>query len=251
MNIRGIPFIFFVLFLIVIPAWAEGVQTEVKPVAANGNSSVTSAASAPSSAPLTEHMLDERIFDDRIMIRGYALKIATASKGFLLAMINDDAAPAYRKAAAVCVLRERFADQIVAKEKILVERFLLRQLERAASPFVQIEIMHTILILDRYRYFDTMVPAIIRKMDHYEKSVSEQAYQAVQSVNQAGNNRSREARIVFNTLRKMFFLTRKKLPHASPDDVQLKRKLELLRWSIKILGTQELERLPQEVINLL
>ncbi len=61
----------------------------------------------------------------------------------------------------------------------------------------------------------------------------------------------REARIVFDTLRKILFLSRKRLGNITVPNKRLKQKLELLRWSIRILGTQELKRLPSEVINLL
>jgi len=61
----------------------------------------------------------------------------------------------------------------------------------------------------------------------------------------------REARIVFNTLRKIFFLSRNRLQNITTPSTSLQEKIELLRWSIRILGTQELKRLPSEVINLL
>jgi hypothetical protein len=62
---------------------------------------------------------------------------------------------------------------------------------------------------------------------------------------------TREARIVFETLRKTLFLSRNRLQDITTPNEALQNKLDLLRWSIKILGTQELKRLPQEVINLL
>ena len=62
---------------------------------------------------------------------------------------------------------------------------------------------------------------------------------------------AREARIEFNTLRKIFFLSRKKLKAADPSDPKLRNKLQLLRWSIKVLGTEELKSLPPEVISLM
>lgn len=221
-----IMFLFAVLFL--RPAFAEPAQ---------------GAPSAP--------IIDETIFSDKLLIDGYAAKIKEAPKDVLLAMINDSTLQAYRKAASVRVFRERFAFQIVAKEKTIIERFLLRQLERVESPYVQIEIMHALLVMDRYRYFDSMVPALIQKIDHYEKDVADLAYQSVVDINEIGTQRSREARIEFNTLRKMFFLTRKKLITDYQGDPRLKDKLELLRWAVKVLGTQELKNLPQEVLGLM
>jgi hypothetical protein len=208
-------------------------------------------AATSSTAALTAPAYDESIFDDKFLIEGYAAKIAPATKDVLLAMINDTTIPAYRKAAAVRVFRERFASQIVAKERAIIERFLLRQLERTDSSHVQIEIMHTLLVIDRYRYFDAMVPALIQKLDHYDKYVVELAYTSLQHINSLGNQRAREARIEFNTLRKIFFLTRRKLAGADKDDPRLKYKLELLRWSVKVLGTDELKNLPKEVLNLM
>jgi hypothetical protein len=214
-----------------------------EPAATSTAPSATAASIAP--------VYDEAIFDDKFLIEGYAAKIAPAPKDVLLAMINDTTIPAYRKAAAVRVFRERFASQIVEKEKSIIERFLLRQLERTDSPHVQIEVMHTLIVIDRYRYFDAMVPALIQKIDHYDKYVSELAYKSLEHINELGNQRAREARIEFNTLRKIFFLTRRKLAEADEGDPKLKYKLELLRWSVKVLGTGELKNLPKEVLNLM
>jgi hypothetical protein len=208
------------------------------------------ATTSPAVAPVAP-AYDESIFDDKFLIEGYAAKIAPATKEVLLAMINDTTIPNYRKAAAVRVYRERFAPQVVAKEKAIIERFLLRQLERTDSPHIQIEVMHTLLVLDRYRYFDAMVPALIQKLDHYDKYVVELAYKSLEHINELGNQRAREARIEFNTLRKIFFLTRRKLAEADETDPRLKYKLELLRWSVKVLGTDELKYLPKEVLNLM
>jgi hypothetical protein len=228
--------IFFLVFLLLGLGWPAYSEEQT-------------ATTAPSvvNAPY----FDEAIFDDKLLIEGYANKISQASKDMLLAMINDSTIPPYRKASAVRVFRERFASVVVAKEKNIIERFLLRQLERTDSPHVQIEIMHTLIVVDRYRYFDAMVPALIQKIDHYDKYVAELAYESLVHINQLGNQRAREARIEFNTLRKIFFLTRRKLLSADEADVRLKYKLELLRWSVKVLGTNELKNLPKEVLNLM
>ena len=218
---------------------------------AETSQAVDAAGSQEIKAAIVERGFDNAIFDDTMLINGYAAKIAAAQKDFLLAMINDDSLVAYRRAAAVRVFREKFAGQIVSKERAIIERVFLRQLERAASPLVQIEIMHTLLVMDRYRYFDSMVPALIQKMDHYDEAVVDLAYKSIVSINGQGNQRSREARIIFNTLRKMFFLTRKKLDDATVTDPRLRNKLDLLRWSIKVLGTDQLQNLPKEVISLM
>lgn len=110
--------------------------------------------------------------------------------------------------------------------------------------------MHTLVVLDRYQYFESMVPALILKMDHYNSVVSDMAYESVQTIVK-DSLYPREARIVFETLRKILFLSRKRLGNITVPNKRLKQKLELLRWSIRILGTQELKRLPSEVINLL
>ena len=86
--------------------------------------------------------------------------------------------------------------------------------------------MHSLVVLDRYRYFDAMVPALIQKMDHYDDAVSNLAYKIIVSTNEQGNQRSREARIIFNTLRKIFFLTRKKLGDSAATDPRLRDKLD-------------------------
>ena len=48
-----------------------------------------------------------------------------------------------------------------------------------------------------------------------------------------------------------FILSRKRLAEVKEVSIPLAQKLKLLRWSIKIIGTQELKKLPKEVIPLL
>jgi hypothetical protein len=95
-----------------------------------------------------------------------------------------------------------------------------------------------------------MVPRLLYRLDHYNKVVNELAYTYINDIIQTGQNRSREARIVFETLRKMLFLSRKKIKDVVKADERLKQKIELLRWAVKILGNQELQRLPPEAIHL-
>jgi len=137
-----------------------------------------------------------------------------------------------------------------SNEKANILKILIRRLNRSDSPFVQVEIMHALIVLDRYQYFEAMVPALIQKMDHYNMVVSTLAYDDLTEITK-NSLYPREARIVFNTLRKIFFLSRNRLQNISTPDLRLSQKLDLLRWSIRILGTQELKRLPNEVINLL
>ena len=191
------------------------------------------------------------IFDDKALIEGYAAKLSTASKELLLAMINDDELNVHKKTAAVIVFRQKFAEQIVSKEKVLVERIFLRQIQRVNSVYFQIAIMRALVVVDRYRYFDSMVPLLIQKMDHYDPYVNELAYKAMVDINAVGNQRPREARIILNTLRKIFFLSRKNIAKEDPADPKLRNKLQLLRWAIKVLGVDELKSLPAEVISLM
>ncbi len=191
------------------------------------------------------------IFDDKALIAGYSAKLQNASKDLLLAMINDEDLSAYKKAAAVRVFRDKFALQVVSHERIIVERVLLRQMQRVSSIYQQIEIMHTLVMMDRSRYFDSMVPLLLQKMDHYDVFVNELAFAALEDINAAVSPRTREARIELNTLRKVFFLSRKKLQNADPVEIKLRNKLQVLRWAIKILGTEELKTLPAEVIALM
>jgi len=111
--------------------------------------------------------------------------------------------------------------------------------------------MRTLCQMDRYHYFKSMVPALIQKLDHYNAAVNEIAFNNLNQIIETGSNRQREARIVFATLRKILFLSRKRLETVKKPDPKLAKKLKLLRWSIKVLGNQELKRLPKEVINLL
>jgi len=190
------------------------------------------------------------IFDDRALLEGYAQKYADESKDILLAMIADDSLGAYKCTSAVKVFKEKYANSILSNEKANIIKILIRRLNRSDSPFVQVEIMHTLVVLDRYQYFESMVPVLIQKMDHYNAVVSAMAYNDL-SVITKDSLYPREARIVFNTLRKIFFLSRNRLQSITTPNPNLQQKIDLLRWSIRILGTQELKRLPSEVINLL
>ena len=194
---------------------------------------------------------DYTLFDDKALLDGYAQKYAEETKEILLEIIKDDTLTPYMTAAAVRVFKDKYAKDVFPKEKSGTERILLLCLQRSDSSFVKAEIMHTLCILDRFKYFNSLVPDLIQLLNHYNTTVNEMAFQSLQDLFASKHNRPREARIVFNTLRKMFFLSRKRLQNVKTPSPRLKQKLEILRWSIKILGTQELKKLPPEVINLL
>ena len=191
------------------------------------------------------------IFDDQMLLEGYTKKYSDFSKEILLAMIKDDTLTPYRSAAAVKVFQEKYSGEVVSNEKKRIEKILLRRLHRTDSPFVQVEIMHTLCQMDRYRYFKSMAPALVQKLSHYNTTVNKNAFDSLNKIIETGNNRHQEARIIFNTLRKILFLSRKRLATTEEPNAQLAKKLKLLRWSIKVLGNQELKKLPKEVINLL
>jgi len=191
------------------------------------------------------------MLDDKTILDGFTKKYSTLSKEIILAMIKDDALTAYKSAAAIRVFKIGYSREVIGKEKKQIEKYLLRKLNRTDSAFVSVEILHTLCILDRYRYFKSMIPALIQKIDHYNVLVSDLAFEALNELIDAGNNRTREARIVFNTLRKVLFLSRKRLASITEPSPKLNKKLKLVRWSIKVLGAQELKKLPKEVISLL
>lgn len=191
------------------------------------------------------------MFDDKMLLDGYSQKYAKVSKEILLEMIKDDNLNSYKIAAAVRTFNNNFATELILREKRLAEKTLLRRLAETESPFVQVEIMFALCRMDRYRYFGSMVPQLIQKLNHYDSTVNELASNSLDSIIKEGSNRTREARIIFNTLRKVLFLTRGRLEKVTEPDAKLSRKLKLLRWSIKILGSQELKKLPKEVLNLL
>ncbi|OGX29497.1 MAG: hypothetical protein A2705_00080 [Omnitrophica WOR_2 bacterium RIFCSPHIGHO2_01_FULL_52_10] len=193
----------------------------------------------------------QSIFDDKQLLDGYAQKYADFSKDVILEMIMDDTLNSYQIASAVRVFKERYSGEVVSREKSRGERILVRRLKLTDSPFVEVEIMHTLCRMDRYRYFQPMVPALIQKLNHYNAAVNEIAFNSLNDIIDVNNKRAREARIVFTTIRKMLFLSRNRLVNVTDPDEKLARKLKLLRWSIKVLGRQELNRLPPEVINLL
>jgi hypothetical protein len=192
----------------------------------------------------------DAVFDDRALINGYTNKFADENKDTLLAMIADDSIGPYKCAAAVRVFKQKYGEEILSTEKSTILKILLRRLNRTDSPFVQVEIFHTLIVLDRYQYFEAMMPSLIQKLDHYNPVVRALAYDDIQEIIK-DDDRTREARIIFTTLRKVFFLSRNRLNDVQTPDDKLKQKLAILRWAIKVLGTQELKRLPAEVIRLL
>ena len=191
------------------------------------------------------------IFDDTLLLEGFTERYKEESQDTLLAMIQDETIDDIKVAAAVRAFRLRYGLEIFSREKELAEHVLLRQLNRSESAFIDMEIMHTLTLMDRYQYFNAFVPRIIQKLDHYNDTISESAYQATMEIIQKGNNRALEARIVFNTLRKILFLSRKRLAQVETPNARLSQKLTILKWSIKVLGSQEIKRLPKEVLNLL
>ena len=191
------------------------------------------------------------IFDDKVLFNGYVEKYSRQPKEVLLAMMNDSSLGQFKVAAAVRVFKDQFANEMVATEKNVVEKVFIRLLSHEDSPFIQTEIMHALIVLDRYRYFKVMVPRLIEKIDHYNMAVSDIAYDNLTALITKSKARTREARIIFNTLRKVLFLSRKKLEYVKEPDERLQRKLDLLFWSIKVLGTQELKQLPPEIIRLM
>ncbi|VAX38008.1 hypothetical protein MNBD_UNCLBAC01-2096, partial [hydrothermal vent metagenome] len=199
-----------------------------------------------------EKILDfgsDTIFDDQKLLEGYAHKYQEFSKQTLLAMIKDDTLDAYKIAAAVRVFNKRFSTEVVSREKKRVEKLLWRRLHKTESPFVEVEIMYALCRMDRYRYFKSMSIALIQKLDHYNKAVNELAFEYLTVLTDNGNGRAREARRVFNTLRKVLFLSRKRIAKVEKPDARLIQKIKLIRWAIKILGTQEIRKLPKEVLN--
>ena len=191
------------------------------------------------------------IFDDIVLLEGYRKKYRHLSKDVLLAMIQDETLNSYKTSAAVRVFSDIYSQEVVSREKKLVEKILLRRLNRTDSPFIQVEILYALCRLDRYKYFKPMVPDLIQKLNHYNTAVNELAFENLKQLIAEGNNRPREARIIFNTLRKILFLSRKHLAQMTEPDPKLSKMLELLRWSIKVLGRLELKKLPKEVLHLL
>jgi hypothetical protein len=186
-----------------------------------------------------------------MLFNGYVQKYTGEPKEVLLAMMNDATLGQFKIAAAIHVFISEFAEDLVGTEKNVAEKVFIRLMAHEDSPFVQTEIMHGLIVLDRYRYFKIMVPRLVEKIDHYNNAVSDIAYDNLTSIITKSKARTREARIIFNTLRKVLFLSRKKLEYVQEPDERLQRKLDLLFWSIKVLGTQELQQLPPEVIRLM
>ena len=200
---------------------------------------------------LTTNLYAQDIFDDRSHLKGFIDKYQEVPKEILLEMIKDDTLTDFKTAAAVNVFKETYGPEVVSKEKKRVEKILVKRLKDTSSPFVQVEIIGTLIQIDRYKYFKAMVPLLISKLNHYNEVVTDMAYENLDEIIKNGNDRPREARIVFNTLRKVLFLSRKRLATIETPDQKLTNKLELVRWSIKVLGNEYLQKLPNEALNLL
>ena len=221
-------------------------------LAPNVRSEETEVILKPNTPISTEQLATTHtIFDDKMLLEGYAKKYNQLPKEIILEMIKDDTLNPFKSAAAVMVFSQKYAAEIFSKEKRGIEKILLRRLNKTNSPFVDVEVMCALCQLDRYRYFKSMVPALIQKLSHYNDTVNENAFACLDSLTQNGNGRTREARIIFNMLRKTLFLSRKRLATTTNPDPKLKQKLKLLRWSTKILGSQELNKLPKEIMHLL
>ena len=192
------------------------------------------------------------IFDDKYLIDGYTQRYTKEPFRVLLAMLRDDTLTAVKTTAAIQVLTDNYSDQLFARDKAITEKSLLRRLNKTDSPFVQIAAMRALCRLNRYQYFKPMVPELILKIDHYDRAVSQLATDAVNDILTHGKDKAWEARIVFTTLRKLLFLSRNKLTDSNEKNgPAMREKIKILRWSIKILGTEELRQLPKEVIPLL
>jgi hypothetical protein len=243
--------IFFLMLSCLIPAsgWAV-------PEAEQDQDTETSAEALD---PIPVNIVDdeqdalppEELFNDQLLINGYAQRYAEQPLSVILAMIRDDTLRPIQTAAASMVLRDSYSDQLFRRDKILAEKALWRRLNRTDSALVQVEAMHTLCRLDRYQYFKPLVPALILKMEHYDQTVKKMAATAILDIIEHGKDTAWEARVIFQTQRKVFFLNRKKLNEAAEQDPVFKEKIKILKWTIKVLGSEELRALPKELIPLL
>ena len=98
-------------------------------------------APEPESIPA---LINGSIFDDKKLLEGFAKHYKEESKNTLLAMIQDETVDDIKIAAAVRAFREEFALEIFSKEKENAIHILIRQLNRADSAFIDVEIMWTL-----------------------------------------------------------------------------------------------------------
>ena len=191
------------------------------------------------------------LFDDQELLDGYTQKYRDAAWDEIIQMLGDESLSAYQLAATIRVFRQEFVKETVAMDKKSMERLLLQLLNRSPSPFVQVEAMDTLIAMDRYKYFRAMIPSMIQKLDHYNDTVNALAFDYLNQMIAQEPARSREAQIVFNSINKILFLSRNHLTNVKEPGPRLSQKIKLLRWSIKVLGTEDLNKLPKEVIGLL
>lgn len=208
-------------------------------------------AETDQTAPSALHLANGTIFDDTLMLEGFTKRYLEESQDTLFAIIQDETLDDIKVSAAVRAFRLKYALKIFSRDKEYAEHILLRQFNRTDSAFIAVEIMHTLCLMDRYKYFNAFIPQLIQKLDHYNDTINVSAYNAINEIIEKGTNRAREARVIFNTLRKTLFLSRRRLAQVTEPDQRLSQKLKILKWSIKVLGSQEIKRLPKEVLNLI
>lgn len=240
------------LILLNVNSFADNSNPQNLP--ANQNDQKTPAAETIQKDQNPQHInqiINRSFFDDTKLLEGFTNHYSEQDQETLLAMIQDETVDDIKVAAAVRAFRKKYALQIFSTEKDSAIHILIRQLNQSESAFIKVEILWALCLMDRYKYFNPYMPQLIQKLDHYNDAINKSAYTAINEIIEQGNNHSREARVVFNTLRKNLFLSRRRLAEITEPDDRLSQKLKILKWSIKVLGSQELKRLPKEVLNLL
>src|SRR3990167_7788814 len=99
------------LFIFVLLLTASPLLAQEEPVV---NAQISETAAPNGSNPQTS---EYAIFDDKMLLFGYAKKYKDLPKEILLEMIKDDTLNTFKTAAAARALREKFGSGIVSAEK--------------------------------------------------------------------------------------------------------------------------------------
>ncbi len=174
------------------------------------------------------------IYDDKMALEVYGKAFSSLSKEELIALIGEKETDAYKRAAAVNVLREKFLAGLGPKERIEIQDLLRKTFRSSGSSFIRIEIAYALCRIDRDKYFRDMFSFLLRRIDNENSVISERAFDRAKKILAEGNKSASEARVVLSTLRNVSH--RFEAENDAELDLRARQKLELIAWANKVLN---------------
>ncbi|MDP2939066.1 MAG: hypothetical protein Q8O13_03145 [Candidatus Omnitrophota bacterium] len=171
------------------------------------------------------------VYEDKIALDVYNKAFLFETKDNLIAVIKDKEEDAFKRAAAINILREKFFTDLSPQEKIDVQEMLRKVFRRGGSSFIKIEIAYALCQLDRQKYFKDMAPFLIRRIDNENNVVSERAFDRIENILNDSDTSREEAKIVLGLLKKNFNPSEDK--ESKEFDLRYKEKMKLFVWASK------------------